>query len=183
MSYSRSRRLASQAPRVLLEEVVAASDSTIEFTDFVNDAYTRYELEIDRLLLSIDSHTPYLRLSSDNGVSWVSAANYDTNMQYSHTTNSASNGSASATALSLSAGSLGNLTTDGGLSGQFEFINLNEAVWTDMIGQSNYGDVTPTQLYNRCHGRLEQNVAMDGIQIYTSGALITSGTFRLYGRP
>jgi len=73
MTYSRSRQIASAKPPVLLEEIVASNDATVEFTSLISSAYEVYELEILNWSAVTDVVQPRMYLSGDNGSTWYSS--------------------------------------------------------------------------------------------------------------
>lgn len=179
--------LVANSGLVLLDEITASSDATIDFTTGIDATYDLYELHIFDHLPATNNTGLRLRTSTDGGSTFDSgASNYD----YALTANFAGIGSFTSTNSADSKINLSYETGSNMLSNtSSQPLNGKIRLWKP-TSASTYGYLdfilgyfTSGGVYvNVQGGGLNANVAdIDAFQLYQSSGNIASGNYKLYG--
>jgi hypothetical protein len=169
---------------VLLLSRTASASASLDFTSVITSTYDEYLIELVNLVPATDNVELNLRMSTNNGSSYDSGANYtNAGIAYRSGVN-AGNGATGSTAIKLLGNAVthSNVTARGGISGSFRLFNpLSTAHNKHIIGQlwlpaadGNFYGVT-------AGGSYVSTTAVDAFQILESSGNITSGFARLYG--
>jgi hypothetical protein len=153
---------------------VSSAVATLNFTDL--GAYSALRLTMNNVRPSSDNQSFRMRLSSNNGTSFITTSTYNssiglkttnTSISYWNLTNNDAAGSA---------------TGDGGVSGVLFINNFNIAQDTTM-GMSYVAGSQDGNTYNGgfVNGGEQTQSAMNAIQFLFSGGNISTGTFLLEG--
>lgn len=153
---------------VLLSTQTASASATLDFTSVITNTYDEYILSIDKLIPATDAVALWLRVSTDNGSTYSSAASYG----YT--------GASSQTQFVLATGVQN--TAAVGLCGNIHLFSPSDAA--NLIGQSllSWSD-SATSLMIGSHKSLRYQVSQDtdAVRLMFSSGNITSGVARLYG--
>lgn len=164
----------------------ASSDATIEFTGLDG---AEYLLILENVKPATDAVTPRLRVSDDNGSSWVSASNYrwymNTWIGGTTTQNTTENGNDTEIRLGNSQ-SMGNGSGEYGLCGWIKIQAVAKASTPIQLQAHLTGDNNSANLVQYlCAGSSMDDAsnattAVNGIQFYFDSGNVASGKFYLY---
>lgn len=154
-----------------IEEQTASASALLDFINL--SGYRVLRLTINNLKPATDQVACQIRISSDNGSTFLATSTYS----------SSSGGAVSAARLTIvaGAGAVGNAAGDGGFSGQVLVLDLNIAQKTKFIGNAVWGDeggATGTQILGWSQSA---QTAMNAIRLMFSTGNITSGSAVLEG--
>lgn len=159
---------------------VSSATASVEFTD-LSSTYFVYKFEIQNFNPTADGDNLNVRLSIDNGSTFISSASsyIYTNTQYN---TAFANNSATTTFMNIALAT-SNSATVGFSSLELYLINpTNSAVYTTMVGTGiNINSTATTQNNVFTVGRRLNAEDNDAIQFYTQTSTIESVEIRMYG--
>lgn len=177
-----AKAYADSVGRVLLATRTASASATLDFTEFNNAVYRRYEFELENVLPATDSAGMRLLTSTNNGASYDSGA-----ADYSHTRVIKVSGavttidSAGAAQISV-ATNIGNAAGEKGVSGVISLWNAGLAVRTTVQMALHYFDAAAGHIaYTDGSGARLANQDTDAVRFLMTSGNITSGTIRMFG--
>lgn len=166
----------------LLQRVeITSAVSAVDFTSSITSTYEVYQIEIVRLIPSIDAENIHFRISTNGGVSYDSGAGeYNYQLTFGTTTTSATgNGAAE---IRITTFGLGNAASEPGYSGTIKLYNpAGTGTYFHMthMGAATNGSGNNVSVYGS--GRRSTVSAINGIRIYFESGNIQSGIISLYG--
>lgn len=168
---------------VLLEQHTAANVASLDFTA-ISATYDEYLFEMVNLLNATDSAVPWLRMSTDGGVTFDSGANYN---DYWHSRSIATfsgNGGATDTRITMNNNGHSKLYNIG-INGQFRlFQPLSTTMYKGVNGAFQACDGGPSPGWTsdcQFSGWYRSLTAVNALRFLFSTGNITSGTIRMYG--
>lgn len=170
--------------RVLLATRTASASATLDFTEFNNAVYRRYEFELENVLPATDGAQLRLLTSTNGGSSYdAGAADYS----YARTekilagAESDAGGSAGAALLAL-AGNIGNAAGEQGVTGTIKIWSPGSAVRATFRWELHTFDAAAggINLVSGTGARLA-NQDTDGIRFVFNTNNITSGVIHMFG--
>ena len=177
-----AKEYADKVGRVLLASKTASASATLDFTEFDNAVYRRYEFELENVLPATDGAGMRLLTSTNNGASYDTGAT-----DYSHTRVIAASGavtvvnSAGAAQISV-ATNIGNAAGEQGVSGIVSVWNAGSAVRTTVQMALHYFDAAAGHIsYTDGSGARLASQDTDACRFLMTSGDITSGTIRMYG--
>ncbi len=170
--------------RVLLATKTASASATLDFTEFNNAVYRRYEFELENVLPATDGAQLQMLSSTNGGASYDNAA---ANYSYARTektlaaAESDAGGSAGAAGMVL-AGNIGNAAGEQGVTGIVQIWGAGQvarmtARWELHTFDAAAGGI---KLISGTGARLA-NQDTDAVRFMTDAGNITSGVIRMYG--
>jgi hypothetical protein len=168
---------------VLLEQHTAAASASLDFTAGITALYDEYIFELVNVLNTTNSAIPWIRMSTNGGVSYDAAANYQ---HYFHSRSLATfsgNGSVADTKIQMNNNGHVN-TFNYGIGGQFRlFSPLSTTQHKAVNGSFVACDGGGSGWISDCQfsGRYMSLTAVNAIRFMFSAGNITSGTIRMYG--
>jgi hypothetical protein len=156
----------------------------LDFTEFNNGVYRRYEFELDFVLPATDAAILWLRTSTNGGSSYDAGAS---DYSYFNHGGSAAGGAVGPgglenTAQMVLTGTVGNAANEFGVSGELVIIGAaNASVWTKTKGSLWYTNSAGESTYNDVGGMRKAAADVDAVRFLFSAGNITSGTIRMYG--
>ncbi len=160
---------------VLIQTQTASASSTIDFTGL--SGYSRLRLSGHNITVSSVTSDHYLRVSSDNGATFLATSTY--NNRNAFPTSATATGyqesllDANFVLMQISAG------TRTGMAYEFNITNFNFAQPTQLFGWSGKNSATATQRYFTSDQT--GSTAWNAIRLLQSTGTITTGTFILEG--
>lgn len=176
---------ADSVGRVPLASKTASASATLDFTEFNNAVYRRYEFEFDGVKPATDAVTLWARFSANGGVGYDAGA---TDYQFSGFVVAAGSaassfGVAGAPRIEITFGSdVGNAASERGVTGDMSLsLAADAAQQTRALFNVSYDNPTTISVTAVGSGvrRLDQET--DAIRFLFSSGNITSGTIRMYG--
>lgn len=167
---------------ILLEQHIASSSATLDFTAWRNDArYDDYEIHLIDILPATNATDLWLRVSTDSGATYA-ATNYQGSLHYAYSGGTGISGASSTLAFQIS-DSVSNVAAGGGWYGRVLFTNPGAATYKRFLarGQMYHGTISNTMVFTEVMGMWNTTTAIDAIRIMCSSGNITSGTVRIYG--
>jgi hypothetical protein len=167
----------------LLEQHTAAASATLDFTTGITATYDEYLFEMVNVLNATNSAIPQLRMSTNGGVSYDAAANYQ---DYFHSRSLATfsgNGSVADTKIQMNNNGHVN-TFNYGIGGQFRlFSPLSATQHKAVNGAFVACDGGASGWISDCQfsGRYMSVTPVNALRFMFSAGNITSGTIRMYG--
>jgi hypothetical protein len=152
----------------------ASASSSIDFTGL--SGYSRLRLSAQGITASTSSSDHRLRISSDNGATYLATSSYSNRSAYP--TSATATGFASSTDTSFALYRVG-YGTFTGMAYEFTISNFNIARKTQMFGWTQQEDTSQDRavIFNN----QSASTAMNAIRILQSTGTITTGTFILEG--
>jgi len=173
---------------VLVQEQVASTSATLDFTSWYSSTYDVYEIVFLNVVPASNGVDLYLRVSTDTGSTWKSGASDYAWMQQGSTpptSNTVFGDEADAQiAVSWTGGTgMQASAADGGFSGTVRLYNPgSSASYKHFLGQGiQDSSSTGTFVSSTVHGAYLATTAIDGLRVLFSSGDITSGTVRVYG--
>lgn len=179
--------IAATGGRVLLATKTASSSASLDFTEFDNATYRRYEFELENVIPATDSTILWTRFSSDGGSTYDSGAS-DYNLAAwgrADSVNLSLDGNAAQIPLVDAGGGtqdVGNAANEFGVTGFLRLWDADaasrrtrlqgEVTWFNTVGQLNMLHVS---------GVRQANQDTDAIRFLFSSGNIASGTIRMFG--
>lgn len=175
---------------VLIQQIVASNQATVDFTVGVDDKFKFYILEFWGVRPATDSVELRFRVTTDGGSTWASGAS-----DYSYAIEAPHDGTTEA---NLHVGSNGNTLAFLTLDGQ---VAPGNAANRDINGWVKVFAPSDTTVYKRWRGMLEYTdkngayraldvmgsynatTAVNGFRFLFKSGNVSVGTFRLYGLP
>nr|CAB4126324.1 hypothetical protein UFOVP88_5 [uncultured Caudovirales phage] len=172
----------AQPALVLLSTQTASSSASINFTSFLNAAYTSYKVKFTKVLPATNSQNFYMQVSTNNGSSYLSTAIYGGAYGYCTPSGSAwainivFNNADQFTVID----SIPN-TAGSSFSGEMNIYNLNEG--TEYMGYTNtmYFNSAGTSYTKIGVAGLNAQETVNALKFYFASGNIASGTIELYG--
>jgi len=169
---------------VLLESVTEGSGvASIDMENWYSADYDEYQIEVLNLLPVTDTDFLYMRMSTDGGSTYDSGANYGTAVFYIRDgADSNSLGQNSGANEILLSDGLSNTQAQGGVSGDFKFINPGSTTFYKALNfHLSMIHSTSDYLYNMMGtAKYYSTTAVNAFQFLMSSGNIT-GTVRVYG--
>lgn len=171
----------------LLDEQIASSDATLDFTTGIDSVYDHYKFTLLNVLPATDGQNLKIQVSTDGGSTWKSgAADYEINRvdQKSDTAGVAAASNSQGTTAITIANPVGNVAGEG-VSGELRFRRIEGGDGHSYFrGEVEYFDNTATAIFIGTMIVGVYNGALDNIEgvrfLFGSGN-IASGTIALYG--
>jgi len=170
--------------RVLLANKTASASASLNFTEFNNAVYRRYEFELEFVLPATDNAELRLRTSTNGGSSYDSGVSDYSYMIHGGTATGASVGPGGSEAISqfVIASTVGNAANEFGVHADIVITGAGDAtkytairakvVWTNSAAESVYLD---------SNGFRKAAADVDALQFFYSTGNISSGNIRMYG--
>ena len=174
----------ASAGRVLLASKTASSSATLDFTEFDNATYRRYEFELENVKPATDAVSFYFRTSTDGGSSYAAgAADYAHGQSGTSAASATTGASAGANAILLNTVvTIGNAATEYGVSGELVLTGApSAAVFTELRGMVTYWNISGAMVQLELGGARLSAADVDAVRFLFSSGNITSGTIRMYG--
>jgi len=175
---------AAGTDRVLLATKTASASATLDFTEFNNAVYRRYEFELANVKPATDNVDFYLRTSTDAGSSYdAGASDYAWGSAGTSAASATTGASAGDTAMLMTTVvKIGNAAAEYGVSGLLNVTGAPSAsVFTEMRGQWTYWNTSGAMVHLSGGGARLSAEDTDAIRFLFSSGNITSGTIRMYG--
>lgn len=175
--------LADASLRVLLATKTASASATLDFTEFNNATYRRYEFELDAVIPATDAVSLYLRTSTDGGSTYDNgASDYQWNANGFSGASATQGGAASASDMQLNTVIVwGNSTNETGVSGLLRLWAAPAATYTHVEGAVAGWSSAGTLLRLSVGGARLSAADVDACQFLFSSGNIESGTIRMFG--
>lgn len=178
--------VASGTP-ILLATRTASASATLDFTEFNNAVYRRYEFELENVLPATDDVSLFLRTSTNGGTSYSNTAgDYYWSLTGMNGTAATSSAVASAGGIVLTSNTagerMGNAAGEYGASGIVRIFNAgNASSATDV--QSHVSYYNTATAYSQYVGAGVRAAAadVDAVRFLMTIGNIASGTIRMYG--
>ena len=167
--------------RVLLATKTASASSALNFTEFVNATYRRYEFELDNVKPATDAVDFLAQVSTNGGSSYDSgASNYS--WTYGGTGSATLTGQSSSSTSMKLATNIGNASNENGVSGEATLINAPSASnRTKLMFFVAYENSAGATFQLTGTGRRLADQDTDAIRFLFDSGDIASGTIRMYG--
>ena len=169
---------------VLLKEVIASDEASIDVEDWYSSDYDVYHIELINIIPATEGVPLYLRMSTDGGITYDSGANYGSAIFYSrdgNTDNSLGVNSGD-TKIVVSANGISSTVAHGGANGVLKLYNPGSTVYYKILNIAlGVTHSTSSYLY-RIDGVAKYSItsAVNAFQLIMSSGNI-SGTVRVYG--
>jgi len=167
--------LTDETAMVLLETKTASNSASIDFTD-IDGTYSSYELRLIAVKPVDTSANLAVRISTDNGATFITTSTY--NMTY---LTSSATGSNTQT-LGNSGFTVWNTTDAPGFNGELKMQNVDDASKNQLlrfIAGLGIDSATPT--IGQTVIEMDSPSILNAIRILFNSGNIASGTFKLYG--
>jgi hypothetical protein len=169
---------------ILLEEQVASSSASLNFTNWYNAAYEEYVIELINILPATDLVALWMRMSTDGGATYDSGANYAWSAGVTRAGSMGPTGAESG-ATKIQVGydtNASNIAAHGGFTGTLRLYDpASTAHYKRVLGQTVNFNSFPAHLQSMVHGVYLSTTAVDAFQFLISSGNIVSGTIRVYG--
>lgn len=165
---------------VLLGSLTASNSASLDFTSLITSLYDNYLIQL-QAIKPVSSGTLNLRVSSNNGSSWLTGSS-DYQYAIQHVNFAAFSGIATSVGSSaiLICGSPVD-AAQSGADGEILIYNPLATIPTHAVVKS-VGRMTDTNTYLLSgHAQYTPSTAIDAVQLYFDSGNIASGTIRLYG--
>lgn len=178
---------ADSVGRVLLATRTASASATLDFTEFNNAVYRRYEFELENLLPATDDVALLFRTSTNGGSSYDSAGgDYQWSVNGMNGAVAASSGSGSAGSVVLTGNTAGarpgNAAGEYGVTGIVQMFNAGStASPTDVQGRISFMNTSTAYSHYSVAGVRVAAADVDACRFQFNGANATSGTIRMFG--
>ncbi len=175
---------ASGGDRVLLATKTASASATLDFTEFDNAVYRRYEFELENVKPATDNVSFYFRTSTNAGSTYDAGASDYAHGQSGTSASSATTGaSLGASAILLNtAVTIGNAASEYGLSGELVLTGApSAAVFTELRGMVTYWNTAGAMVQLELGGARLSAADVDAVRFLFSSGNIASGTIRMFG--
>lgn len=172
---------------ILLATKTASASATLNFTEFNNAVYRRYEFDLENVFLATDDLTLFLRTSTNGGSSYDSgASDYQwslTGMSGATAVSTGSTGAGSINLTNSTAGNrIGNAAGEYGVNGIIVMFNAgNAASATDIQTRISYFNTATAYSQYIGSGVRAAAADVDAVRFLPTSGNITSGTIRMYG--
>jgi hypothetical protein len=173
--------------RTFISSASASGSASLDFGNLGESRFRYYEFLLFNLVPATDNALLNMRASQDFGSTFDSGANYSWEMRYFERLTQQVQGSASASAITISSNqanlALSNVAAEGGASGWVRCWHMHEEV--DMYVDSQIGYSISFDPNRHCgiigSSNYDQHVVTSGIQFLMSTGNITSGEIFCYG--
>lgn len=168
---------------VLLSSQTASASASIDFTSLITSTYDEYLIELLNIVPATTNTSILMRMSTNNGVSFDSGANYEYRGLASGNAAVSALGATGQTAILLAGGAtLVNTAARGGFSGTFRLINpLSAVIDKTIVGSGSLAANDGNRYQISMSGWYIIATAVDAIQFLMNSGNIASGIIRLYG--
>ncbi len=167
--------------RVLLATKTASASATLDFTEFNNATYRRYEFELDNVKPATDATDFEALVSSNAGSSYDTGAS-DYSWTYDGTGDAVLTGQDQADSAMRVATNVGNATEEDGISGNIMLFNAASATArTKLRSAMLYDAATGVNFQINGGGKRLADQDTDALRFRFSSGNIASGTIRMYG--
>lgn len=170
--------------RILLATRTASASATLDFTEFNNVTYKRYEFEIEFLLPATDNTDLWLRTSTNGGSSYDAGASDYSRFVHGGTASGIGlgpGGSENDSKIGVCSG-VGNAANEFGVCADLQLIGAaNSATFTIARGWVSYTDASANSIYVDTNGFRKTAADVDAVRFLFSSGNITSGVIRMYG--
>ena len=182
MPGSRIGRRRAPSGLVLLAQQSAISVAQLDFANFISPLYDEYEIELIGLVPATNGVNLTMRMSTDNGATFISSGSYAYHYAGWNRFGSANGGADAGTEIRLTTSVITNDTT-GGVSG---FMRLYDPVsktrWKMVEGKIvtrvTGAGALETDIFS---GALNSTSEVNGLRFFFSSGNIVEGTVRIYG--
>ena len=174
----------SVSGRKLLATKTASASAALDFTEFNNATYRRYEFELENVKPATDNVSFYFRTSTNAGSTYDAGASDYVHGQSGTSAASATTGaSVGASAIPLNtAVTIGNAASEYGLSGELVLTGApSAAVFTELRGMVTYWNTAGAMVQLELGGARLSAADVDAVRFLFSSGNIESGTIRMYG--
>lgn len=174
---------------VLLGTFTASTDSSIDIESLISSTYDDYRLEMSGVEMSDDDARLLMRVSTNNGTSYISTTTYKISVKSNESAGVSddTNSSNTATAMNLTSATatwmIGNAAEES-FSGHLNMFDLNNTTRTkQFFCQEVHNNPTGDTVFGRHSCAIDTSAAVDAIQIlpFPFTGTIDAGEFRLYG--
>jgi hypothetical protein len=183
--------IVAQGAFVLLKSLTASASATLDFatrtdgTNLIQSDFDDYMIRVINVMPATDGAQLTLRVSTDNGASYISTASYQWIRWFHSGTGSTQTGDAAGTAISLSY-NIENTGSQYTCSGVYNVPNpAGGAAYFNVFGDSVSLDTSGTGIANMANtkawGAYKATTAVNALQFLMSSGNIASGTIRIYG--
>lgn len=169
--------------RVLLATKTASASASLDFTEFDNATYRRYEFEFDAVIPATDAVSLNMLTSTDGGSTYDSgASDYTWNANGFSGASATQGGAATAAAIQLNTVIVwGSDTNEAGVNGTISLWAAPAATYTVMEGRIAGWSSAGTLLRLSLGGARLSAADVDACQFLFSSGNIESGTIRMFG--
>lgn len=177
----------AEGVRVLLATRTASASATLEFTEFDNAIYRRYEFEVENLRPSTDDVALLFRTSTNGGSSYDNgASDYQWTLNGMNGASGASSGSTGAGSIVLTSntagGRVGNAAGEYGVTGLVRLFNSGATgSATDVQSVLNYMNTATAYSSYAGAGVRAAAADVDAVRFLFNGSNAASGTIRMFG--
>ena len=163
---------------IYLESATASSSATLEFDD-IDTTYDRYMFTLENIIPATDGQNFNIRISTDNGSSFISSSSYSILRQRMGTEGHLDETGQSTIFSSFT--TIGNQSSEG-LSGTIYLFSPGDSARKPMVQGHVFGFTTGDALTStELVGIYNAAADMDAIQFYFGSGNIASGTIHRYG--
>lgn len=175
--------ITASSGRVLLATKTASSSASLDFTEFDNATYRRYEFEFDAVIPATDAVSLNMLTSTDGGSTYDSgASDYTWNANGFSGASATQGGAATAAAIQLNTVIVwGSDTNETGVNGTISLWAAPAATYTVMEGRIAGWSSAGTLLRLSLGGARLSAADVDACQFLFSSGNIESGTIRMFG--
>jgi hypothetical protein len=174
----------SVSGRKLLATKTASASATLDFTEFNNAVYRRYEFELENVKPATDGAELGMRVSTDGGATYdAGASDYDYVGYGAFMSGGTSGASAAAGRIILNGGSWpGNAAGEFGFSGLVNLYNApSVTAWTRVLAVLSFDNQAGSVVSYQAAGRRMAAQDTDAVRFLFSSGNIASGTIRMFG--
>jgi|ERR1035437_284505 hypothetical protein len=172
------------AALVLLEQHIASSSATLDFTACITSIYDEYEIHLIDVLPATNNVTGELQFSTDGGSTYDSSSIYSSERDYRGLTLSDGGYTqfGNVSGIWLGGTDVGNTTVWGGLSGKIWLYNpASTDTYKRVLYELSYGNNAPNSYRMTGAGIYKSTDAVNALRILFSTGNIVSGIVRVYG--
>lgn len=169
--------------RTLLATKTASASASLDFTEFDNGTYRRYEFELDAVIPATDAVSLNMLTSTDGGATYDSgASDYTWNANGFSGASATQGGAATAAAIQMNTVIVwGSDTNETGVNGKISLWAAPAATYTVMEGRIAGWSSAGTLLRLSLGGARLSAADVDACQFLFSSGNIESGTIRMFG--
>lgn len=176
-----AQAIAALAPqtRVLLASKTASASASLDFTEFDNATYSRYEIEIENLVPVTDNVALWIRTSTDSGATFDSGAS---DYGYSRFLNGSNTVNIGDSKLETNT-DIGSAANEFGVTGLLRVWHAADAAaYTIVEGDLAHQNAVAGVMHrSSIAGNRKSAAEVDAIQFLFSSGNVESGVIRLYG--
>jgi hypothetical protein len=167
---------------ILLEQHVASSSASLDFTTAISSTYDDYLIEFIDVLPATNNVTLNMQLSIDGGSSYdTTSGHYAWNIQDFDNSGASYGGSTSDTKIGVQKLGTSNTANNGGICGQLLFHNPGSAIYKKLEYRISFWFQGGELLSSQGSGIYLQTTAVNAFQFLFSSGNMAGGTIRVYG--